>query len=196
MKLLRTCRFINNELSPLFYKEATHQVLIGIPSHAYPNVRSPPQQIKDKIQNLNVYWKLYRPMERREGDVEALSRDPSIGRGLCPIFFAGYSRGPPPNSFRESDFGPLRTLAGFETVEIRAGLKAFGKLQRHHAPVREPFSIPMSSSTTYPRMLSMYEVLDSGLKAAFGVAELYRNPPDHCLRFHPRKHWAETIKKS
>ena len=39
----------------------------------------------------------------------------------------------------------------------------------------------------------MYEVLKKKLKPAFGVVELRRNPPDHYLRFQPRKPSADTI---
>lgn len=214
LTLLTTSRTLNSEVSPFFYKEATYQIYVNVHYTAlytdYPITRPPPQHIKDKIQNLDVYWVLYgfEGEKRREGGVEALSWDPPIRRGLCRVFFGWYpGEAPSPMSFRDSDFGPLKTLAGFETVELRVGLKALGPLPLHHM-LRRDACLPSRASQfldqllypralqfLYPRMSPMYEVLRNGLESAFGVPELSQNPPDHYLRFKPRKHSAATVEK-
>ena len=201
MNLLRTSRSINNDVSPLFYKEATYRILVNVhhPSlyTKFPIVRLPPQHVKDKIQNLDIYWVLYGPEKRKEGDVEAVSWDPPISRGLCRVFFGWCPGGPSsPMSFRDSDLGPLKTLAGFKTVEVRVGLKALGRPHTHHAPMRHRDHRCTAPATSFPKMLAMYEVLGNGLESAFGVAELRQDPPDHYLRFQPRKHSADTSIRS
>lgn len=201
MTLLRTSRSISSEVSPLFYEEATYRILVNVhhPSlyTKHPITRPPPQHIKKKIQNLDVYWALFEPEKRKEGDIEALSWDPLVSRGLCRVFF-GWCPGVPwlPLPFRDSDFEPLKTLAGFETVEIRIGLKALGRPHNHHARKTDTGNTCTDSDTSCPMMLPMYEVLRNGLESAFGVAELRQNPPDHYLRFEPGKHSADAVVKS
>ena len=133
MTWVRVLRSSNTDVSLLSYKEATCQTLINVhyPSlnTKHPINRPSPQHIKDKIQNIDVYWVLYGPGVRKEVDVEALSWDPRVSRGLSSIFFGWYPGEPSsPMPFGDSDFGPLKTLAGFETVELRVGLKTLGRL--------------------------------------------------------------------
>lgn len=203
MTLLRTSHSINSEVSPFFYKEAIYPIFVNVHYTSlytkYPITRPPPQHMKEKIQNLDVYWVLYgsEGQGRKEGDVEALSWDPPISRGLCRVFLGWYPGGvPTPMSFRDSDFGPLKTLAGFQTVELRVGMKALGRLPKHHSPARDTGYKYTASDTSYPRMLPMYEVLRNGLESAFGAAELSQKPPDHYLRFQPRRHSASSADQS
>ena len=196
--LLRTSRSTNQEVSPLIYKEATLPILVNV---CYPFMRIsslsnglPPLHIKEKIQNLDVYWEPFDPEEVTESDIAALNWDPPIRRKLCRVFYKWIpAEHGLPKPFMDRN---LRTLAGFETVEIRVRLKPQGRPPEHHVPVTESDYKPTASETLCPKMMPMYKQLANELRSAFGAAELIQYPPDHCLRFQPRKHQAKTTKKS
>ena len=207
MTLLRTSRRINSEVSPLFYQEATFRILINVDYPllytAMPITRPPATHIKDNIHNLDIVWKLYGLQARKDADINALNWDPAIRRrgGKCRVFFAwspewNLSDPPSPLSFRDSDFAPLKTLAGFETVEIRVGSKALGRPHAHLAPERGSGYEYVAANFSFPLMRPMYEVLKEGLEEAFGVAELVQDPPEHFLRFRPWKNGEERGEES
>ena len=197
MSLLRTSRFINSEVSPFFYREAAYHNLINVRFKPWysrmPMFRPLPQHIKDKIQNLDVYRVLDSPEPRNEDDIEALDWDPHICRRTCRVFFKWNPWVTPWYScLRNSDFGPLQTLAGFETVEIRVEMKTLGRLETHRAPGKPRGSKLIAWDLSCQDAMPMYNVLMGGLKSAFGIAELIQTPSDHYLRFQPRKHQAHT----
>ena len=79
-----------------------------------------------------------RPNDKKEGDVEVVSWDASISRGLYRVFFGWCPCGPPwLVSFNDNEFESLKTLANFETVELQIGIQASIKglisFHSHHA---------------------------------------------------------------
>ena len=196
--LMRTSRSTNQDVSPLFYKEATLPILVNV-CHpfmriTYLTITPPPPEINKNIQNLDVYWEPIVPEEVKEGDIAALSWVPPIRRELCRVFYkwipAGQGLLKP---FMDSG---LRTFAGFETVEIRVELEPQGQPPIDEEPARESGYKPKASNTPCPKVMPMYRQLKKELKSALGVAELIQKPPDHYLKFQPRKRRADATKKS
>ncbi|KAL9136463.1 MAG: hypothetical protein Q9175_002325 [Cornicularia normoerica] len=120
MTLLRISRSINSEVSPFFYNEATYRIFVNVhhPSYYTKNsfTRPSPQHIKETIQNIDIYWVLHGPEYRTEGEVEALSWDPPISRGLCCVFFGWNPDGGIPSWAQSS--GPVAQLSRTDEKDI------------------------------------------------------------------------------
>lgn len=170
--LMRVSRSTNQDVSPLFYKEATWTIVVKV---RYPfmrigcfSIQPPPPHIKDKIQNLDVYWEPFEPKEVAESDIAVLNWDPPIRRALCRVFYKwipaelGLL-----NPFTDRD---LMTFAGFETVEIRVRLKPQERPLIDHVPVTESgykptVSEPLCSDTCVQTISERAEICVWGCRA-------------------------------
>lgn len=67
-------------------------------------------------------------------------------------------------ALKDSDCGPLRTLAVFETVEM-----ARGRGHSYCAPPGNADDTDTALKASCPEMLPMYDVLRYGLRSALGL---------------------------
>ena len=186
--MLRTCRSINHEVSPLFYKEFVFEMQIDRSRSTHPGAparRPPPQNTKDRIQNLDVFWNLRGDQHTCADDIKAFQWDASISRKRCRVFFA-WDHSPRSFYFGNNHLKALETLAGFDTVEFRVRRQIF-KSHGCRDPVE--FALVERPRDGIWSMGPMYDKLWNGLKPAFGAAELYADEDDEdpCLIFHPRR---------
>ena len=186
--MLRTCRSIHHEVSPLFYKEFVFEMQIDRSRSTEPGAparRPPPQNTKDRIQNLDVFWNLRGDENTCADDIEAFQWDSSINRKECRVFFA-WDCQPCRFYFGNNHLKALETLAGFDTVEFRVRRQNF-KSHGCRDPVE--FALVERPSDGICSMLPMYDKLFKGLEPTFGAAELCADDDDedHCLIFHPRR---------
>ena len=195
MTMMTTCRSINDEVSPFFYQEAIYRTSINV-HHPTPYTNPqmagpPPQHIKDKIQNIEVHWFVDGASEKAKSDIEAFSWDPPIRRGTCRVLFGWCQyvyphRTSSPGLLDYNFLEPLKTLAGFRTLEIRVGT-LFLRMQNILLALKRPVW-----NCRCFRILHKCEIIARGLKPELGVAELQHDQHGDYLRFQPYRNSAAT----
>ncbi|CAF9918432.1 hypothetical protein IMSHALPRED_004305 [Imshaugia aleurites] len=186
--MLKTCRSIHFEVSPLFYKEVIFRMQIGVYLVIYPGapaIRPPPQPTQHKLQNLDMFWDLRGNRVISAGYVKSFQWISSIHRKRCRIFFA-WDCPPAPYHYGTHLWKALRTLTEFETVEFRVRHRDY---RRYLWCDPAETGLVESSRDDFRSMGPLYDALRIALEPTLGVAVLHgdEDGKDHRLTFHPRR---------
>ena len=174
--MMRTCRRVDGEMMGLVDEQVCYRMFVNYPAQQGRRSRLPARKEGERVQKLEVHWRLPSQDTGWLQDVEcvkAFRLDPGVGRKSCTVCLER-------NSYQDMwiqrrDLAAWSSLAGFEEVVFRvraAGLLA--RILRDNPGLGE-----LHTRETFT-------VLMEGLEWVLGGAEEGNDREGGFLKFRPR----------